>query len=324
MKRGLLVWGMVLGLSAGCAQAVDAQSAASKTKSHFHLKRHPVVALTFDDLPAAGGLPDGDSRVGIATRLTEELRANHLKGVYGFVTAVDLDDDPDTHGALKVWIDAGMNLGSHTWSHPGLSDVTAAEYEHQLAENEPALREYAGKRDWHWFRYPYLEEGDTVAKHEEVREWLRAHGYRVAEVTLNFNDDDWSDPYLRCRDKRDEAAIAWLKQSYLANAKEFIRRGRERQPLAFGHEIPSVLLLHATDFTTLMLPDLIKMLKQEGFRFWTLKKVERNRAYAIDPAVGLQEGGPFTDEVLAWRHIKDPLGPPANPEPTEKLESVCR
>jgi peptidoglycan-N-acetylglucosamine deacetylase len=110
----------------------------------------------------------------------------------------------------------------------------------------------------------------------------------------------------------------------MASAKEFIRRGRERQPLAFGHEIPNVLLLHATAFTTLMLPDVIKMLRQEGFRFASLEKVERNPAYAIDPAVGLKEGGPFADEVLAWRGIKDPLGLPRYPEPEERLESVCK
>lgn len=326
MKRSCLIWGFLFVLGAMGAQAFAAQAplAEKTTAPEIHLKRHPVVALTFDDLPAAGGLPENDTREAIATRLTNELRANHLKGVYGFVTAVDLDDDPDTHAALRVWRAAGMKIGNHTFSHPALSDVTAADYIHQIAENEPALRHYAGKTDWHWFRYPYLEEGDTVAKHEAVRDWLRAHGYKVAEVTLNFNDDDWSDPYIRCMEKHNEAGIAWLRQSYMASAKEFIRRGRERQQTAFGHEIPNVLLLHATVFTTLMLPDLIKMLRQEGFRFASLKKVESNPAYSIDPEVGMKDGGPFAYEVLVSKNLPDPLPPPAVPEPFAQLDSVCR
>ena len=318
MKYGWIVCGIVLGLS-----ATGAGAAKVEQERPVRLKKHPVVALSFDDLPAAGGLREGETRVDIATRLTNELKANHMKGVYGFVNAVDLDDDPDTHGALKVWIDAGMELGNHTWSHPALSDMTAEEYIHNIAMDEPALEQYAGKRDWKWFRYPYLEEGDTAAKHEAVRGWLREHGYRVAEVSLNFNDDDWSDPYIRCKEKGDEAGIAWLKQTYMDAAKEFIQRGREREPAAFGHEIPNVLLLHATEFTTLMLPDLIRMLKEEGFRFSTVPKVERNKAYRIDPAVGLKEGGVFNDEVLAFKGIGDPLGLPALPEPVAKLNSVC-
>ena len=56
-----------------------------------------------------------------------------------------------------------MNIGNHTWSHPSLNSDSAAAFERQIALDELALQQYAGKRDWHWFRYPYLEEGNTQA-----------------------------------------------------------------------------------------------------------------------------------------------------------------
>lgn len=287
----------------------------------MHLQRHPTVALTFDDLPAAGGLPPDATRVAILTRLADELKAAHLKGVYGFVNAVDLDDDPDTQGALRAWVASGMNIGNHTWSHPSLNDVTAQAYEHEIALDEPALRQYAAGRDWHWFRYPYLEEGDTLEKRDSVRAWLHDHGYRIAEGTLTTQDDDWSDPYNRCLAKADATGIAWLRQSYMDNAAEFLRLGREEEKIAFGHEIPNVLLLHATDFTTLMLPDLLHLLHREGFRFASLAKVERNPAYALDPHAGLAGGGPFPNLFMNSRHLKYP---PFTAEPASKLDAVCR
>jgi len=296
-------------------------TAVQPAPAHFHLKRHPVVALTFDDLPAGGGLHVGQTRTGTATRLAGELRANHLKGVYGFVIGSDIDDDPDTQGALRIWLDAGMNIGNHTWSHPELTAVSAADYIHEIALDEPALRQYAGDRDWRWFRYPYLEEGDTLAKRDAVRGWLFAHGYRVAQVTLNFQDDDWDDPYGRCLARHDEAGIAWLKQSYMDNAAEFIRVGREEQDIAFGHEIPNVLLLHATSFTTLMLPSLLQLLRSEGFRFAPLAKVERNPVYALNPNAALPDGGSLTNQFLDARHLPYP---PFKPEPVEKLNSLCQ
>ncbi|HEX3987061.1 MAG TPA: polysaccharide deacetylase family protein [Acidobacteriaceae bacterium] len=286
-----------------------------------HLRRHPTVALTFDDLPAAGGLPEGVTRIQILTRLADELRAAHLRGVYGFVNAVDLDDDPDTQGALRVWVAAGMNIGNHTWSHPSLNDVTAAAFEHEIALDERALRQYAVGRDWHWFRYPYLEEGDTLAKRDNVRAWLREHGYRIAEGTLTSQDDDWSDPYNRCLARGDAAGIAWLKQSYLKNAAEFIQLGRQEEQIAFGHEIPNVMLLHATDFTALMLPDLLQLLHKEGFRFASLAKVESNPAYALDPHAGLPGGGPFPNLFMNSRHLQYP---PFQPEPVSELNAICR
>lgn len=313
---------MVIGFSMAAAQASPAQTARTAGVAPDRpLERHPVVALTFDDLPAAGGLGPGQTRVATLTTLAHELNAAHLRGTYGFVNAVDLEGDPDTQQALRAWVAAGMNIGNHTWSHPLLSDVTAEEFEQNIARDEPALRKYAAGRDWHWFRYPDLEEGDTLAKRDHVRAWLREHGYRIAEPTLNFEDDDWSDPYNRCLAKQNEAGIAWLKQSYMENAAEFIRVGREEEQIVFGHEIPNVLLLHATGFTTLMLPKLVDLLREQGFRFAPLATIERDPAYALDPHVALPDGGPFPNLFLRARKLKFP---PFKPEPVEKLDSICR
>ena len=285
------------------------------------LERHPTVALTFDDLPAAGGLHPGETRAGIAARLAAVLKANRLKGTYGFVIASDLQGDSDSQQALRVWVGAGMNIGNHTWSHPSLTSDSAGAFERDIALDEPALRQYAGTRNWHWFRYPYLEEGNTLAKRDDVRNWLEEHGYRIAQVTLNFEDDDWDDAYGRCLVEHDNAGIAWLKQSYLQNAAEFIRLGREEEQIAFGHEIPNVLLLHETAFTTLMLPGLLRLLRQEGFRFAPLAKIERNPAYALDPNAALPDGGPLTNQFLNSRHLRYP---PFKPEPVQQLNSECK
>ena len=285
------------------------------------LDRHPVVALTFDDLPAAGSLPPGENRSKIATVLTSELKANHLEGTYGFVNAVKLENDPDAQQALHIWIDAGMNIGNHTWSHLSLTTNTVEAFEHEIALNEPVLAQYAGTRDWHWFRYPFLWEGETLEKRRAVRTYLREHSYRVAQVTLDFEDYAWNDAYGRCTAKQDDAAIIWLRQSYLENAAEYIKLGREEEHIAFGHEIPNVLLLHPTAFTTLMLPDLVDLLRKQGFRFAALSKVESNAAYAEDPDAALQYGGTLPDQFMDSRHLPYP---PYKPKPMEKLQSVCR
>jgi peptidoglycan/xylan/chitin deacetylase (PgdA/CDA1 family) len=317
-------FGAGLALSANAAPTPVPQPAAATAKpapSHFRLKRHPVVALTFDDLPAGGGLHVNETRVGIVKRLINELHANHFKGVYGFVNGTGISDDPDLQQALQLWVAAGMNIGNHTFDHPALDDTSAENYIHDIAINEPTLRQYDPAGDWHWFRYPYLEEGNTVEKREAVRNWLSKNGYRIAQVTLNFQDDDWDDPYGRCLAKHDQAGIDWLKQSYMENAVEFIGLGREEQIIAFGHEVPDVLLLHETDFTTLMLPSLIKLLRREGFRFTSIAKIERNPIYALDPGQPNPGGGSITNQVLDARHLAYPS---FKPEPLEKLNTLCQ
>ncbi len=330
MMRRMGIWGILFAFATTWASAATlrlpfpakhAFGKQKKARARVHFKRHPVVALTFDDMPAAGGLHVNETRVEIATRLVNELKAAHIKGAYGFVNGTGVAEDPDLQAALHIWLNAGMKIGNHTWSHPSLDASTAESYIHNIAINEPTLQQYDPHGDWHWFRYPYLEEGNTLAKRDAVRSWLFDHGYRVAQVTLNFQDDDWDDPYGRCLAKHDEAGIAWLKQSYMENAVEFIRVGREEEKIAFGHEVPNVLLLHETDFTTLMLPSLIKLLRSEGFRFAPLAKIERNRVYAMNPNFGDPGGGTLPDQFMDLHHLKYPT---FKPEPVDKLNSLCQ
>ncbi|HEV2485134.1 MAG TPA: polysaccharide deacetylase family protein [Terracidiphilus sp.] len=284
------------------------------------LDPHPVVALTFDDLPAAGALPQNQTRVQVATALTKELKANHLTGTYGFVNAVKLQDNPGAQQALQVWLDAGMNIGSHTWSHMSLTSNPAEAFENNISLNEPALAQYGEMRDWHWFRYPFLWEGDTLEKRRAVRSYLQKHGYRVAQVSLDFEDYAWNDAYAHCVAKQDAASIQWLRDSYLETAAEYIRLGREEQQIAFGHEIPNVMLLHATAFTTLMLPNLMDLLRKQGFTFAGLAQVESDPAYALDPDAALKYGGTLPDQFMDSRHLPYP---PVQPKPFKKIQHLC-
>jgi peptidoglycan/xylan/chitin deacetylase (PgdA/CDA1 family) len=270
------------------------------------LDAHPVVAFTFDDLPAVGALPPGEDYVEVAKALVGELKANGLEGTYGFVNADKLESRPGAPQALEIWLDAGMNIGNHTWSHMRLTSNTAEAFEQDVARNEPTLRQYGKMRDWRWFRFPYLEEGETVEKRRAVRVYLLGHGYRVAQVTLEFEDYAWNDAYCRCRAKQDEAAITWLRKSYLDTAAEYIRLGREEEQIVFGHEIPNVMLLHETPFTTLMFPDLLDMLRKQGFSFESLSQVESDPAYAEDPDAGLESGGTFPRAVHGFTPLAVP------------------
>ena len=222
----------------------------------------------------------GEDAVSVATTLVRELKANHLEGTYGFVNGDKLASRPGAPEALQIWLDAGMNIGNHSWSHMSLTTNTAEAFEQDIAKNEPTLGQYGEVRDWRWFRFPYLEEGETVEKRRAIRAWLTEHGYRIAQVTLQFADYEWNDAYCRCRAKQDEAAIARLKQSYLDAAAEDIALGREEEQLVFGREIPDVMLLHETPFTTLMLPDLLDLLRKQGFSFESLSQVESDPAYS--------------------------------------------
>jgi hypothetical protein len=70
-----------------------------------------------------------------------------------------------------------------------------------------------------------------------------------------------------------------------------------------------------------MLPDLLDLLRKEGFRFAQLAEVEQDPAYAQDPDAALRYGGTLPDQFMDSRKLPYPA---FKPRPMEKLQSLCR
>jgi hypothetical protein len=117
---------------------------------------------------------------------------------------------------------------------------TAEDFERDVAANEPALRTYMPGGGWQWFRYPFLREGNSSEKYRGVRSMLARRGYRIAQVTLSFDDYAYNDPYARCVARNERDGIAWLEQSYGERAAESLVRGREAARGLFGRDIAHV------------------------------------------------------------------------------------
>ncbi|MGD0757909.1 MAG: polysaccharide deacetylase family protein, partial [Candidatus Sulfotelmatobacter sp.] len=237
------------------------------------------LAITIDDLPLNGALPPGVTRVDITRDTLAVLKKRHVPPVYGFINAKKLEGSVDGAEALKLWA-AAEPFGNHTYTHIDLEANTAEAFERDLEQDEPTLELLAkpgpGKpgNDWHWLRYPYLHEGDTVEKRRAVRDYLAKRGYKIAQVTLDWEDYMWNSAYARCAAKNDKTSIEWLRTSYLSTASEFLDLGRAQAKLIYGHEINYVLLMHLGAFSSTIMPDALDLLKKKGFKLVTLEEAE--------------------------------------------------
>jgi peptidoglycan/xylan/chitin deacetylase (PgdA/CDA1 family) len=282
--------------------------------------QNPQVAITFDDLPAHGPLPPGEARPEPVRSILATLKAQHMPPVYGFVNGFRTANYPYQIDILKAWHDAGEPLGNHTWSHPSLEKESAQAFIANIKEDEPILEKVDPDGDWHWFRYPFLDEGETLAKRQQVRSFLLKNHYKIAEVTIDFEDYLWNDPYARCMAKHDDAAVASLEHSYLSVADEFIGVFRTLSQKLYGHDIPYVLLLHVGAFDARMLPRLIALFRERGFTFVTLPQAESDPAYAFDPNIGYPGGGTLQELVAKIKGVNFP----DNTKPYKELDSMCR
>jgi peptidoglycan/xylan/chitin deacetylase (PgdA/CDA1 family) len=279
------------------------------------------VAITFDDLPLNGDLPPGVTRVQIARDTLAVLKVRHVPPAYGFINAKKLEGNPDAAEALKLWA-ATEPIGNHTYGHMNLNLNPADAFDREIEENEPALELLAAKDgNWHWLRYPFLHEGDTVEKRRAVRAYLQAHGYRVAQVTLDWEDYLWNSAYARCEAKNDAQSIAWLKSSYLEIESSYLDLGRDLAKLVYGHDINHVLLLHLGAFSSAILPDALDLMQKKGFTLVTLEEAESDPVYEGDPDVGSKYGGTLLELWIEAKKIKFPA---VMEKPYKQLQEICK
>ncbi|MEO7278104.1 MAG: polysaccharide deacetylase family protein, partial [Sphingomicrobium sp.] len=244
-----------------------------------------TIAITIDDLPVHAPFPPGTTPTQVNEQLISALRNGGVKTVTAFVNGHSLETSPETEQVLEEWRRAGAILGNHGWSHKNLNDLSAADYEREVLLNEPLLERLGGGTDWHWYRFPYLAEGEDAAKRAEIRSFLAQHGYRIAAVTMSFSDWQWTAPYARCATAGNTRAIAELERMYLEAATADADYTRMIAVKLYGHDIPHVVLLHVSAMTARMMPRLLDLYRRLGFHFISLGEAEADPSYAedIDP-----------------------------------------
>jgi len=279
----------------------------------------PQLAITFDDLPAHGPLPPGETRMDIVTKVLKAMHEAKVPPTYGFVNGVVVSKNPADAAVLDAWRAAGNPLGNHGWAHLNLNQTSLSDFEQDVTRNETVLAERMKGAAWHWFRYPFLAEGDTPEKRIGFREFLAQHGYKIAAVTMSFADYDWNEPYARCNVEGNAAAIAALRDTYLKAADQSADYYRGLSKTLFGRDIPYVLLMHIGAFDAEMLPKLLALYKSKGFQFVTLENAEADEFYrsAIDPRSSRPDS---LEGNLAQRHLPFP----PHPARTIQLDRVCR
>jgi peptidoglycan-N-acetylglucosamine deacetylase len=243
------------------------------------------IAITFDDLPSHAALPQGTTRVEIAQQIAAALKAANAGPVYGFTNGLRLVDDAPSAPVLQVWRDAGMPLANHTYSHMNLNAHSVEEWSADTLKGEAAIAPLMQGQDWHWLRYPYLAEGETLEKHLAARAFLAQHGYKIAAVTMSFDDWQWNDAYTRCVAKAQTATIAKMEDAFLAAADTSLGYYHNLSMQLYGHDIPYVLLMHIGAFDARMIARLMDLYRTRGVQYVSLAEAEADPFYAaqVDP-----------------------------------------
>jgi peptidoglycan-N-acetylglucosamine deacetylase len=271
-----------------------AAPAAAQTRS---------VAVTFDDLPWQGPSVDlCDPAAAMA--LTRDF-VGMLEPLDANATAfINEEKVCDARRAtllpqiLSVWLDAGVELGNHTYSHPSILNMTAEAWLEDVDRGEIITRPLLARRGktLRYFRHPYLFTGETPEKKAAMAQGLKDRGYIVAPVTIDNSDWIYAALYRKAEKDGDTAAMQTLGEAYVDYMQAvFTHYEPYSAEVAGGREPAQILLLHANSLNRDWYPKIHAMLLARGYRFIPLEEALKDPIYAR-PENWLRRNG------VSWLH----------------------
>jgi peptidoglycan-N-acetylglucosamine deacetylase len=286
MKSLQLLAILLLVFGVHCPFAI-AQAKASNLHS---ITNQREVAFTIDDLPIVDN-PKGVEiidikKIEMVTR--KLLSALNVYGVpaIGFVNEGKLFVKGETDARiniLQMWLDAGMTIGNHTFSHADLNTTPLQQYMDEVIHGEVITRRLMQEKGFrkYYFRYPYNHTGTTREIKEAFQAFLKSRTYEIAPFTIEYEDYIFSDVYLKAKQKGDEALVKRIRTAYLdyLDTKFNYYEGRSR--ILLGREIKQIFLIHVNELNADSMDDMIQRIKMRGYSFITIDQALQDKAYQL-------------------------------------------
>jgi peptidoglycan/xylan/chitin deacetylase (PgdA/CDA1 family) len=248
-------------------------------------QQEKYIAVTFDDLPFQhSNQYTSDEQYKFNRQILESVKKYNIPAV-GFVNESKLfvDDKLDSTrlDILKLWLDTGLELGNHTFSHPNINQIPFEEYKEDLLKGERITRKLAEERNikYEYFRHPYLRSGETEEIMLALKEFLKENNYKVAPVTIDNSEWIFAVGYNLAYKENDTELMKKLGKDYVNYMIEKVKYYEDQSNKLFGRNIKQVLLVHANLLNAEYFDELAEAIKDEGYKFITLDEALKDDAY---------------------------------------------
>lgn len=258
------------------------------------------IAVTIDDLPVVSLQRAITVQRRITKNILKHIRKAEVPAI-GFVNERKLFQDgkrdEDQIDLLRMWLNGGLELGNHTYSHKSLHNIPIKEYEAEILRGEIITRQLLEKNGMRmrYFRHPYLNTGLNLQVKKDLDVFLRKHEYQIAPVSIDNSDWIFARAYDISIGKKDSKLKMKIGRAYVPYLEAKMHYWERQSVKLFGREIKQILLLHANSINADYFDDVAEMLKKRGYKFITLEESLTDEAYKLPDTFTKRAG-------ISWLH----------------------
>ncbi len=252
------------------------------------------IAITIDDGPSSGAGDDLEMYQRITDGIREAFVRNKVPAIM-FINENQLNVGGQRDSrvrSLETWLDAGLELGNHTYSHRRPDEAELHRYFDDVVQGEVVTRKLLSDRGQSlvWYRYPYLATGRGNLA-QQIEDFLTMRGYRIAPVTIDYKDYSFATDYSRLLRAGEKAkAQERVAEMWRALDTAFERSEKESMRIV-NYEIRQILLIHCNLMNAITLDETLKRIRDRGYEFISLQEAMQDPVYQSDFAPGVMGGG---------------------------------
>jgi peptidoglycan/xylan/chitin deacetylase (PgdA/CDA1 family) len=244
-----------------------------------------TIAVTFDDLPLSNAttLSNTEMRT-IVERLLTKIQQENIP-VTAFVNEDKLEAngsrDPERIAILKLWQDAGVDLGNHTYAHKSENVVSVAEAKEDILKGERTIKELLAveKKKPKYFRHPFLQTGRDSLTRATITRFLDSLGYIIAPVTIDNSEWIFAAAFNKAFANNDSTMMNTIGNEYIAYMRSKLHFYEWMSDTLFGRQINQILLIHSNRLNSYYFTSLCTMIRGEGYSFISLEASLKDKAY---------------------------------------------
>lgn len=249
------------------------------------VSRSKIIAVTMDDLPLniSSHVSNSEMRI-IVERLLEKIKKENIP-VTAFVNESKLEvsgvRDPERVAILKLWLDAGVDLGNHTYAHKSENEISVNEAKEDIRKGRRTIEELRAAQEKRpkYFRHPFLHTGRDSSTRSEIDRFLDSLGYTVAPVTVDNAEWIFSAAFDKAYGRNDSLLMKSVAEQYISYMRSKLRYFETMSDSLFARQIRQILLIHSNRLNSFYFSSLCAMLRSEGYAFAALEDVLKDEAY---------------------------------------------
>ncbi|MFT5453117.1 MAG: peptidoglycan/xylan/chitin deacetylase (PgdA/CDA1 family) [Enterobacterales bacterium] len=235
------------------------------------------IALTFDDAPSIN-----EENITFRPERMDKVIEILLKNKISHCTAFVIGKYAIGHEAILLrWLDAGFQLGNHTFYHDHCSQLSDSEFEKTVLKCHTVLESVDAFSivDEKWFRFPYLEAGINSSQRKKFKEILSDLGYKIAHASISFNDHQYERP-LENAIKTSPINIKRVSKRYLNNVAKAVHLFDKIYKNEYGYSIEHIAYAHFGGISENCLDQLLMNLGEMDIEWSTLNSASKCNVYS--------------------------------------------